>query len=350
MDSDDQPCSLPCSAPEAKIGMPAIVQLHLVDAGLKKNPHPRENFGRQYSVTPERQTPEGDRTPPPPPYSPGKALQIAKDWALGVAKSLKQWHAGRVMIKQYEAEQHRDLEKDLDYWESKTKDWEDEIWRLMVEMGGRKQQELDGKAPEGYAKAMLLSPLLSPSSQALDPDFLEVIQPIKKTTPASNGSPEISTRPSNPYAAPSQGTVHPTTEKNLNDSSTPRRAPKRKRTELEDNEEVSSTQSDHTKHQRRETPTVQQEQELVADIESTQSPVTDTSNNKPKETQNLTSVLPKASLAQPSLPWKLRSRNAVSYRETGSGPTIRSRGHQGKEKVAQRKPRRLAKRSYGRGN
>ena len=92
--------------------MPVMVQLHLVDAELRKDSLPRQDFYRQYSVTPERQTPEEERTPPPPIYSRGVLLKIEKEWALSVAKALKQFYAGRVMLRKFEAEQHGVLGED----------------------------------------------------------------------------------------------------------------------------------------------------------------------------------------------------------------------------------------------
>ena len=109
------PVSMPCSNEEARTGMPSIVQLHLVNAALEKNPHPRDDYYRQYSVTPERRTPEGERTPPPPTYTHEEILKKRKDWAPRVAKGLKQFHAGRVILRK-EAERDRVLEGDPEYW------------------------------------------------------------------------------------------------------------------------------------------------------------------------------------------------------------------------------------------
>ena len=141
MDSlDGEPVSLPCSNEEARVGMPAMVQLHLVDAALAKNPHPREDFYRQYSVTPERQTPERERTPPPPTYSRGTLLAQEKAFAAGVATTLKKFHVGRVKLREEEAEQQGVPEEDPEYWSSQAEKWQGELWRLIKEMDKRQKQ------------------------------------------------------------------------------------------------------------------------------------------------------------------------------------------------------------------
>lgn len=101
-----------------------MVQLHLVDAELEKNP-----------VTPERRKPIEARTPPPPLYFLGTSLPIRKDWAMRVAAGLKQLHAGRVMLKKEEAERREDLEGEPDYWDLKADQWQDFGWNLYKRVG-----------------------------------------------------------------------------------------------------------------------------------------------------------------------------------------------------------------------
>ena len=308
-ESDDEPVSLPCSNPEAKIGLPTLVQLHLVNAGLERNPRPRDDFYRQYSVTPERKTPEEERTPPPPVYSPGTVREKRKAWATRVAKGLKQFHAGRVLLRKEEAEQDKVLEEDPEYWSLKAKRWQDEGTRLVREMGKRKGLELKGEAKEGYALAMLASPLQSPSPPPSDGSRPEVAQELKKTTAICDRLPEINTRPSQPPAGPAQGSSRPTPEPNPDYLPSPTKGHKRTRAEVEGYEEEDMDQSSRVKRQRKEIATAQQ---------------------KGPKRKNVPS---KVALAQRTLPWKLRSRDVKSYRDLGTRMNTKDRGHQGEKKA-----------------
>ncbi|CAF9919810.1 MAG: hypothetical protein ALECFALPRED_001308 [Alectoria fallacina] len=344
-ESDSEPVSLPCSAPEAKIGLPVMVQLHLVDAVLKKNPQPREDFYRQYSVTPERRRPQEERTPPPPSYSPETILRKSKAWAATVAKSLKRFHAGRVMLRKEEAEQHGVLEEDPDYWESQAKDWQGELWRLMKEMGKRKVWELKGEAEEGYAMSMLLSPLQSLSPPPSNGSLLEVAQHSKVTTAISDELPETSTRSLQPHAGPSQGPLQLTPEHNPDCLPTSTKNQKRARIEFEGYEEESLEQSSRTKRQRRVTATARRKGELAPAIKSPQGlekNMSKFSRTKTEEGAERKNLSPKAPLAQRTLPWKLRPRDVTAYREIGTGTTAKNRGpkgRKGKKKGCQRSPR-----------
>lgn len=318
---DDEPRSVPCSNEEAKIGMPVMVQLHLVDAGLEKNPHPRVDFYRQYSITPERRTPEGERTPPPPTYSREEHVKGEKAWAARVAKGLKQFHAGRVLLRKEEAEQGGVLEEDPDYWSSKADRWQDEGWKLMKEMGRRKKRELKGEAEEGYALAMLSSPVQPPSPPPSKGSLPEVAQHLKTTNAVIDELPETSTRPSQPHAEPSQGSLQPIPEHDPDYLPNLTKGQKRTHQQVEDHEEESWDQTSRTKRQRREVATAPQKQEPVY---ATKSP------------QGLENDMSKAPLTQRTLPWKLRSRDVLSYRETGTRTTMKNRGRQGKKKVYER--------------
>lgn len=324
MDSlDGDRVSLPCSNEEARIGMPAMVQLHLVDAALETNPHPREDFYRQYSVTPERQTPEGQRTPPPPTYSPGTLLAQEKAFAAGVAKTLKQFHAGRVKFRKEEAEQREVSEESPEYWMSQAKQWQGELWKLMKEMGKRNKQELKGEAKDGHAQAMLLSPLQSPSPPPSNGSLLEGVQHLKTTDTVSDELPKMSPQL---HAGPMQKHLQPTPEHSPDRLPTLTRGQKRTRTEIENHDEEVLDQTSRIKKQRRKLPITQQEQEPIPAMESTQG----TGTIMPKVDRVETKEGPKRSnlgalLAQRKLPWKLRSSNADPYHETGAGIATENR-------------------------
>ena len=337
---DEELRSLPCSNEEVKWGWPAMVQLQFVDAGLKKNPHPREDFYRQYS--PERQTREAKLTSPPPLYSPGTVLQKSKDWAAKVAKGLKQFHAGRVMLRKEEGEQSGDLEKDPKYWDSKAERWQDEIMRLIREIGKRKKLELKGEAEEGYAQAMLLSPPQSPFSCSLSHDLPEVSQSLALTVTISHEAPETSNRPSQPEAVLSQEPLLSGPDHSPRRLSTPPKGQKRTCSEIEDQEKERLEDTSRVKRQRKEATTAKHTQDPVLASTSTQSLPRNTMNTAripPKQSQNTKGLLAKAVVSERNLPWKLRSRNRVSYRETGTRTKVEDRSRQAEKSLHQRASR-----------
>ena len=264
-DIEEELRSLPCSAPEAKAGLRPFVQLYLVDEGLKRNPVPREDFYRRYSDTQEPQTPKDE---PITPYE--ERLQESKDLAAKVAKGLKQFHKGRVLLRREEAEQHEGLEQDLDYWDSKIQQWRDFAWPLLLEVGKRKRKELNGGAEEGYAEAMLLSPVQSPSPTPLDRGLLDVTQQSKPPTPKSNRSPEICMHPSQPPRRPLKEGSRITPGYNNNDLPALRKGQKRKHSKIEDQEQKSLEATCGTKRPRRGVATTQQKQEPVLETKRTQ--------------------------------------------------------------------------------
>lgn len=310
---DAEPVSLPRSNEEAAWGLPPIVRLHLVNAALEKTPFPREDFYRQYSVTPERQTPEAERTPPPPPYSPGKNLAQEKAFAAGVASSVREYHAGRVKLRKEEAEQEGVPEESPEYWMSKAYKWQGDLWRLMVEMGTRKSQELNGEAEEGYAQAMLLSPLQSPSPPPSNGSF-----PVgAHNSKTGNSIDELQKISSQPHAVPMQKPLQPTPEHSPDHLPTPARGQKRTRTEIANYQEKVSDPTSRIKKQRRELPISQHEQESTHTVEHIQDVGNYTSKIgriKVREKRKRSKLV--APMAQRRLPWKLRSRNAKLYRET----------------------------------
>ena len=338
-DSVDEPGSLPCSAEEAKFGIPVMVQLHLVNAGLEKNSHPREDFYREYSVTPERRTPEAERTPPPPTYSPGAILKDRKDWAAHAAKGLGQFHAGRVLLRKEEAEQPGVLGEDPEYWSSKAHHWTDEMSNLMREMGKRIKLEQKGEAEEGYALSMLSSPVQLLSPPPSNGSLAEVPPHSKMTAAVPDELPEIGTSTCSPqaHAGQSLGPLQPTPKDNPEDLPTLSKGQKRTRAEFEDREEESLDLASRTKRPRREVATARQKQETGPSIKSTQSTGKETLmisriNAKPRPKRKNQS---ETSLTQRSLPWDLRSRHVRPHSENGEGTTAGKRDRRGKDKAFQ---------------
>ena len=317
-DFEDEPRSLPCSAEEAKY-MPVMVQLHLVDAALEKGSLPREDFYRQYSVTPERQTPEEERTPLPPIYSRGKILKLEKEWALSVAKALKQFYAGRVLLRKDEAEQHGVLGESPEYWSSKANEWQDEGSKLLLEIANREQLELNGEAEEGYALAMLASPLQSPCLPSSDDDLPHIATDLHKAAIPSSDLLSKGTRPSQLHAEASHEPSQSAPNHNPDSLSRSTKGRKRTFTDDDSHEQESSNQTRRTKRQPRAIS--------AADNKEEPNPTTGTARdlgrNVPKATSTNAKTRPrrnnksKTSSAPRSLPWKLRSRGAPSNRETG---------------------------------
>ena len=310
-DFEDEPRSLPCSAEEAKY-MPVMVQLHLVDAALGKDSRPREDFYRQYSVTPERQTPEEERTPPPPIYSRGELIRAEKEWALSVAKAVKQFYAGRVMIRKHEAEQPGVLEESPEYWSSKANEWQDEGWKLLLEIVERERLELNGEAEEGYARAMLASPLQSPCLPSSDDDLPHVATDLHKAAIPSSDILSMDTRPSQLHAEASHEPSHSAPNHNSDSLSCSTKGRKRTLTDDNSHEQESSDQARRTKRQRRAIPVADHKQEPNPPTETTRDPGGDVT----KASRTNAKVIPrrrkssKTSSALRSLPWKLRSRGA----------------------------------------
>ena len=258
-DVEEVPHSLPCSAPEAKVGLPTIVQLDLVDEGLKRNPEPREDFYRQY--TPELPTPTEE-----------EILQETKDFAAKVAEGLKLFYAGRVLLRREEAEQHGDLDQDQDpdYWQSKADRLQEFGTDCLEEWRKRKKKERKGEAEKGYADALLLSPeqSLSPAPSGRVPS--ETTQPSKSFTAISSGSPDINMHPSQPLARISQEPLELTPGYNRDDPPSLPKGQKRKHGEVEDQEQKNLEHTSRSKRQRREIATTQQKQEPAPDTKSTQ--------------------------------------------------------------------------------
>ncbi|CAD6572909.1 MAG: hypothetical protein ASARMPREDX12_005542 [Alectoria sarmentosa] len=199
----------PISRPNSTLGrLPALAQLHFVNASLEKNPHPRECYSRQFSVTPDRQTPESQRTPfmPWPDPDPIEELKEAKAWAAEEAKRLEQFYAGRVLLRKEEPEKYGIFGEDPEYWDSQTSHWKAEYEKLADEYDWRKQLEAERNANEGYAEALLLSPLQMASLPPSD----EILQATALKT--ENQKPNVRL-PEQPFAKsrvePSEKRPHP---------------------------------------------------------------------------------------------------------------------------------------------
>lgn len=91
--SDYEPITRPNSA------IPSFCQVQYVNEGLEQNPHPREDFYRHFSVTPERQTPESQRTPVRPVFYPEEYAEAA-DAAKKATTSLKRFYVGRRLLRE----------------------------------------------------------------------------------------------------------------------------------------------------------------------------------------------------------------------------------------------------------
>lgn len=210
----------------------------------------------------------------------------------------------------------------------------------MKELGKRKKRELKGEAEEGYAQAMLLSPLQSPSPPTFNANLPEIAQHLKTTTATSDCLPKISTRPSQRHAGLSHGLLRTTRENSPDNLPTPTKDRKRTRTEVEGDEENSVNQPCPTKRQRREIATTQQKQQPVSATKGARGQ----GKTPPGFSVSRTMEAPNRkylpiSLAQCALPWKLRSRNVTSYRETGTRTTNNNRARQGKKSAHPRKSR-----------
>lgn len=189
---------------------------------------------------------------------------------------------------------------------------------------------------------MLSSPLQSLSPPPSNGSVPGVAQNPKTNTAVSDESPEISTRPSEVQAGPSQRPLQPTPEHEPDYLSTLTKGQKRTRTEVEGHEEEGLDQTSRTKRQRRELATLQPKQEPAPTTKSTKGPerkLSKSSRTKAMEGPKRNVLSPKAPLAQHTLSWKLRSRSLTSYRETDTTVTIENRRCQDKKKPFQRKSR-----------
>ena len=301
----------------ALAGPPFLTQLHLVNAGLEKNSHPRSHYSRQSSVTPERQTPESQRTPVItwPDIDVQEELQELKSWAADQAKLLESFYPGRMLLRKEEPERYGIFGENPEYWESQIAHWKREHDLLVKEHDRRKRLEAEGRATEGYAQALLLSPVQSPSPAPSDGILQATAAGIKKDKPAAR-------RPYQQHATRSPAQHDEKRSSRLSQPTTAGESP-------QSTAEASKRRKDAETQKKRD---VEGEGLAPMNVEVTENrsePVTKSASKSRKNTskvsktatrtartpKSMRSTVPKAPRA---LPWTLRSKDTISYRETGT--------------------------------
>ena len=290
----------PITRPNSALSVwPFLARLDLVNAGLEKKPHPREHYSRQFSVTPERQTPESQRTPhitwPEP--DPVEELEEAKEWAAKEAKRLENFYAGRLLLKKEEPERYGIFGEDTDYWYSQKAHWKSEYENLEKEYNRRRQWEAEEKATDGWAQSMLLSPIQASPPAASDGILLATAAGIieKRPTATMSYQPLVSTRQSPNRGKESSQLSLSTSKDGLNNI--PIASGKRKHTERANTHDWKGIRRKPHRSQREN------------------SRVTKTTTKKARRDKRLD--FPDVD-APRSLPWTLRSSTTISYRETGT--------------------------------
>ena len=317
-DSDYEPISQPNSTIN---GFPSFCQVQLVTKGLEKNPFPREDFYRQFSVTPERQTPESQRTPHwsiPDPEDYREAAEGAEE----AAESLKRFYGGRVLLRE-DPDGSMICGHDSAHWRSKATGWLDEIQRLQELYEKRIEQEQRGEAEKGHAQALFSSPLQSPSPPHSDCTLLANVAGIKKRKPAAARSfQQVVTK--SPSHHPKKRSQLPQLTPDDNPNSISKAPKRRKHTVVAKGQEVeqkSSTQASFgTRPPRQMTDPIPKDRPHLV-TESALGPRINTSRVSKTTTKKMRRQK-KMHLRGPQaprvLPWTLRSRDAISYRETGT--------------------------------
>ena len=290
----------PITRPNSAVDLPPfIAQLQSVNARLDKNSFPREHYDRQFSVTPERQTPESQRTPritwPEP--DPVEELEEAKEWAAKEAKRLETFYAGKLLLKKEEPERYGIFGEDPEYWYSQKAHWKSEYEKLEKEYNRRKQWEVEGKAANGWAQSLLLSPIQASAPAPSDGNLLATAAGVREKRPTATRShqPLVSTSQS-PQRG--KGSLQLSQLIPKDDTNTiPIALGKRKHTEETDTLDLDGI--------RRKPHGSQREN----------SRITKTTTKKARGEKRL--GFPDVE-APRGLPWTLRSRSAISYRETGT--------------------------------
>ena len=313
----------PISRPNSALaGPPHLAQLRFVNASLEENPHPREHYSVQFSVTPDRQTPESQRTPhitwPDP--DPIEQLRELKAWAAEEATRLDKFYAGRVLLRKEEPERYGIFGEDPLYWDSQIFHWKAEYEKLAEEYDLRKQLEAQGNADEGYAEALLLSPLQLPSLPPSDG-----ILPASKT---ERQKPVIARLPEQPIAKsqvqprkkmphPQQPIPDPSTESITKGTRSRKRSCIGLRRMKKD--ERSFDQTRLKKRHRMEdadlTPTHKSNPvaKTARGLRKKNSRISKDSTREASKRKKLASSMSRIPRV---LPWSLRPRHAISYRET----------------------------------
>ena len=317
---DYEPISRPNSAFDEIPGC----QLQLVDEGLKKNPHRRKDFYRQFSITPERQTPESQRTPDWPRPDP-EEFEEAAEGAYEAAKSLKRFYTGRVLFRN-DPNGSMICGYTPAYWRSKTNEWLNEVQKLEEQYEQRLDQEQKGGPKEGYAEALLLSPL--PSSPAANGNFRSPTPNTKKREPVISKLPLNSTARIRPQPRKKRPYLQRPTP---NDSSETfsEVAKSRKRSHggsgRSDEDEKSLNQTYPKKRQRRMKPGPMptHKSDPVAmtarQLRTKNWTISKANTKEASQRKKLSSV---ASQPPRSLPWNLRSRDAVSHYQSGTKSAV----------------------------
>ena len=290
----------PITRPNSAVDLPPfIAQLQSVNARLYKNSFPREHYDRQFSVTPERQTPESQRTPritwPEP--DPVEELKEAKEWAAREAKRLEIFYAGRLLLKREEPERFGIFGEDTDYWYSQKAHWKSEYTKLEKEYNRRKQWEAEGRATDGWAQSLLLSPVKPSPDAPSDGILLATAAGLEKKRPTAIRAPQ---QPVSKSQSPNRGK-----ESSQLSLSTFRGGLNNIPIALEKRKHTERANTHGLKGIRRKPHGSQREN----------SRVTKTTTKKARRDKWLD--FPDVESPR-GLPWTLRSRNTISYRETGT--------------------------------
>lgn len=316
--SDYEPVSQPNSAID---GFTSFRQLEHVNRVLEKSPHPREDFHRQFSVTPERQTPESQRTPYWPTPDP-EEYREATDSAEEAKDSLKRFYAGRVLLREA-PDGSMVCGRDPAYWRSKAEEWLDEVQRLQNQYETRTSLEERGEAENGYAQALLSSPLQSPSSSLSDDSLRAATMKTKrpKTVLVRRSTQPMGTsqsRPSKKDSHPQEPTPDLSSDTITQVTKDRKRSRAVSRTREED---IGSLDQMHLEKRRRDVtyPTSTHRSDAVArtarERQRMNQNISKADTNRASKRKNLS---PGASQALRVLPWDLRLRSTVSYREVGT--------------------------------
>ncbi|KAM0805829.1 hypothetical protein BDR22DRAFT_829423 [Usnea florida] len=309
--SDYDPISRPNSAFDELPGC----QLQLVNRGLKINPHRREDYYRQFSVTPERQTPESQRTPDWPRPDPEEFREVT-DAAWEAAKSFKRFYKGRVLFRE-DPDASMICGYTTAYWQSKTKEWLNEVQRLEEQYEQRLDQEKKGGAHRGYAEALLRSP--PPSPPAADGISRTPTPMTKEGDPAVSGASLNSTAKLSPQThriSPylQQLTPNDSSETVREVASGRKRSHGRSRRCDEHGKSLNQIQSKKRQQRVKRGPKQTHESDPVPmsgrQIRTKNWKISKANAKEASQRKKLSSV---ASRTPRSLPWNLRSKNAVSY-------------------------------------
>ena len=330
----------PITRPNSTLcSLPALAQLHRVNARFEKNPHRREHYSRQFSVTPERQTPESQRTPLIiwPEIDPVEDLKEAKAWAANEAQRLERFHAGRVLLRREEPERYGIFGEDPEYWDSQTSHWKTEYEKLAEEYDRRQQMEAEGKAHEGYAQSLLLSPVQSPSPPPSNGILRVTAAGIKKQRPTATRPSQLTAAKDRMKRSPQLSQLTPLESSNRISKTSNRREHTNKPKEKDVEEEILAQAFPSRKPIRETTnPITKHSSELVTTRASRASrPRTNpwraskTTKKKAKRQTQTRSMSPQTPRV---LPWTLRSRLAVSYRETSISLASKRKGRLGRRR------------------